>query len=165
MPDNVELNAGLFAQERRTNIIHIPMKLLSRNALLPHYGSSDAAGMDLYADLGDKGSLSIHPGERKLIKTGVAMAIPAGYYGRIAPRSGLAYKQGIDIMAGVIDGDYRGEVGAILINFGDKSFNVNTGDRVAQMIFERYAPAYAYQVAVLPGTERGAEGFGSTGTS
>lgn len=164
MPDNVELQAGLFAQERRTTIVHIPMKLLSSRAQMPHYGSSDAAGMDLYADIGEGGVMNINPGERKLVKTGVAMAVPPGYYGRIAPRSGLAYKSGIDVMAGVIDGDYRGELGAILINLGDTAFTVHTGDRVAQLIVERYAPAYAYQVAVLPGTERGAGGFGSTGT-
>jgi dUTP pyrophosphatase len=161
--ENVELNAGLFAQERRAPIIHIPIKLLSRNAQMPHYGSSDAAGMDLYADVGDLGVVQINPGERKLIKTGIAMAIPPGYYGRVAPRSGLAMKNGIDIMAGVIDGDYRGEVGAILINFGSAAFNVHTGDRIAQLILERYAPAYTYKVGVLPGTKRGTGGFGSTG--
>ena len=163
MPDNVELKAGLFSQERRTNIIHVPMKLLSRTAQLPHYGSSDAAGMDMYADEQPPEGTKINPGERKLIKTGVAMAVPPGYYGRIAPRSGLAYKHGIDVMAGVIDGDYRGDVGIILINLGNTAFEVHTGDRVAQMIFELFSPAYAYQVAVLPGTGRGDEGYGSTG--
>lgn len=165
MAENVEYNAGIFAQERRCPIIHVPMKLLTRTAQLPHYGSGDAAGMDLYADLGKGGCIQLNPGERKLIKTGVAMAIPPGYYGRIAPRSGLAYKNGIDVMAGVIDTDYRGELGAILINFGDVAFNVHTGDRVAQLIFECYSPAYAYKVGVLPGTERGDGGFGSTGKS
>ena len=165
MSDNVEYNAGIFAQERRCPIIHVPMKLLSETAQMPHYGSGDAAGMDLYADLGNKGVIQINPGERKLIKTGVAMAIPPGYYGRVAPRSGLAYKNGIDVMAGVIDSDYRGEIGAIIINLGDAPFNVHTGDRVAQLIFERYSPAYGYKVAVLPGTERGDGGFGSTGKS
>lgn len=164
MTENVELNAGLFAQERRCPIIHVPMKALSKDAQIPHYGSSDAAGMDLYADIGKDGVVQINSGERKLIKTGIAMAVPPGYYGRIAPRSGLAYKNGIDVMAGVIDGDYRGEIGVILINFGHDPFNVHTGDRVAQMIFERYSPAFAYKVAVLPGTERGDGGYGSTGT-
>jgi len=162
---NVEYSAGIFAQERRCPIIHVPMKLLSNSAQMPHYGSGDAAGMDLYADLGHQGVIQINPGERKLIKTGIAMAIPPGYYGRVAPRSGLAYKNGIDVMAGVIDSDYRGELGAILINFGDTAFNVHNGDRIAQLIFERYSPAYAYKVAVLPGTERGDRGFGSTGKS
>lgn len=164
MPDNIELNAGLFAQERHSPIIHVPVKLLSRNAQMPHYGSSHAAGMDLYADLGTDGDAKINPGERKLIKTGVAIAIPTGHYGRIAPRSGLAYKSGIDVMAGVIDGDYRGELGVILINLGATTFTVHTGDRVAQIIFEQYSPAYVYPVAVLPGTERGDGGFGSTGS-
>ena len=103
------------------------------NARLPVRGTSGAAGYDLSA-----AQSAIVPAHGKcLIKTGLAMAIPAGCYGRIAPRSGLAWKKFIDIGVGVIDADYRGEVGAILFNFSDEDFVVNQGDRIAQIIFEK----------------------------
>lgn len=132
---------------------------LEIGAHAPTYGSEYAAGADLYANE----SFEILPGHRALIKTGVRMEIPSGFYGRIAPRSGLAYKNGIDVMAGVIDSDYRGDIGVILINLGETDFTIQTGDRIAQMIIEKY---YRYPFCVvesLEETTRGDNGFGSTG--
>lgn len=120
--------------------------------------------MDLYADLGGAGkTASLLPGERRLLKTGISIALPARFYGRVAPRSGLAYKHGIDVMAGVIDSDYRGPVGVILINHGHDMFDIKHGDRIAQMIITPYHTAMLEPVEELPDTERGAGGFGSTG--
>lgn len=154
---------------------------LNEHATIPTYGSSGAAGMDLYANFSAEGfgALSIAPGERRLIKTGIAIAIPRGHYARVAPRSGLAAKNGIDVMAGVIDEDYRGEVGVILINLGFRfEFNdagvmqvapaepviIKHGDRIAQLIIEKYTPCLPIEVSSLDDTARGAGGFGSTGT-
>ena len=153
----------------------IPTKLLTKFATVPTYGSEEAAGMDLsydaYSGLGPdvpefKSLTLVHvmkPGERVLFKTGISMALPPFHYGRIAPRSGLAYKSGIDVMAGVIDSDYRGEIGVILINHGDEDFQVNHGDRIAQMIITPYEIAMPYVVEDLDNTGRGSGGFGSTG--
>lgn len=133
-----------------------------KSAIVPTRGSVKAAGYDLY-------STEFHilkPGERKLFKTGLSMAIPEGMYGRIAPRSGLAFKKGIDVLAGVIDEDYRGDVGVILINFGNEDFNVMVGDRIAQIIFEIYNEVSFEEQSnsqeSLGNTERGSGGFGST---
>lgn len=98
-----------------------------------------------------------------LVPTGISVAIPPGYYGRIAPRSGLALKNSIDVGAGVIDGDYRGKVGVILFNFDDQPFVISAGDRIAQLILEKYAEAPVEVVDTLPPTTRGSGGFGSTG--
>lgn len=97
------------------------------------------------------------------MKTGIAIAAPSGHYARVAPRSGLAYKSGMDVMAGVIDEDYRGDVGVILINLGDKDFIIHHGDRVAQLILERCTRCSVDVVAELSDTRRGAGKFGSTG--
>jgi dUTP pyrophosphatase len=114
-------------------ILQINVKKLSENATIPTQGTSFAAGYDLYA----AEDAVVVCGTRKLIKTNISMEINPGYYGRIAPRSGLAYKNGIDILAGVIDSDYRGDIGIILYNT-DKNidFVVKKGDRIAQIIFE-----------------------------
>lgn len=142
----------------------IPTKLLTNTATLPTYGSEEAAGMDLCVDLEEVGkTAALLPGERRLFKTGISVALPARFYGRIAPRSGLAYKHGIDVMAGVIDSDYRGPVGVILINHGNDMFDITHGDRIAQMIITPYHTAMPELVEELPDTERGAGGFGSTG--
>ena len=100
---------------------------------------------------------------KKLIGTGIAMAIPIGNYGRIAPRSGLAAKHMIDVGAGVIDADYRGEVKVLLFNFGETDFAVSEGDRIAQLIVEKYTQTELVEVTDLSETERGEGGFGSTG--
>ena len=136
----------------------IQVKKLNDDAALPVYGSSHAAGADLCA----LETFLLTPGSRKLYKTGLAMAIPSGVYGRIAPRSGLAFKHGIDVLAGVIDEDYRGDIGVILINHSNEDVCVNAGDKIAQIIFERYERGEFAEATVLPDTERGVGGYGST---
>lgn len=140
------------------NMVTIQFKKLNELAKTPTRGSDFAAGYDLYATE----AYTLQPLERKLFKTGIAMAISSGLYGRIAPRSGLAFKSGIDTMAGVIDEDYRGDVGVILINLSDKPFEVKVGDKIAQIIFEHYNPSTFQEVAELPTSVRSAGGFGST---
>lgn len=146
-------------------MIQIPTKLLTDRAQLPTYGSDKAAGMDLYADMTTMpfNRRTLAPGERCAVPTGVSVAIPEGYYGRIAPRSGLAFKNGVDVLAGVIDNDYRGEIKAILVNLGDEDFVIMHGDRTAQMIITPYAAAQVEVVDNLDDTQRGSGGFGSTG--
>ena len=140
--------------------MNVIIKKLNSEAELPVYGSSHAAGADLFAL--ESGVLS--QGERRLFKTGLAMVIPPGVYGRIAPRSGLALKDGIDVMAGVIDEDYRGEVGVVLINLGQLPKLIVAGDKIAQIIFERYERVEFTESETLDETTRGAGGYGSTGT-
>ena len=144
---------------------------------LPSRGTRYSAGLDLCANLTqmdvtvagwDKmsGGVFILPGERMLIKTGWSWDMPRGcdLYGRIAPRSGLAYKHGIDVLAGVIDEDYQGEIGVILINTGDEEFCVNHGDKIAQLILEQCVIADPVEAdSHIFDTQRGAGGFGSTG--
>jgi len=141
-------------------ILQINVKKLSENATIPTQGTSFAAGYDLYA----AEDAVVVCGTRKLIKTNISMEITPGYYGRIAPRSGLAYKNGIDVLAGVIDSDYRGDIGVILYNT-DKNIDltVKKGDRIAQIIFEACYTATLNNVDNLDNTLRQAGGFGSTG--
>ena len=136
----------------------IPIKLLHENAILPSKGTPNSAGFDLYASKPTK----IQPKTRELINTGIAMAIPTGYYGRIAPRSSLTIKSNIDIGAGVIDSDYRGEIYPCLINNSDNIFHINKGDRIAQIIIEQSPPFKLLQTSSLNNTQRGTGGFGST---
>jgi hypothetical protein len=129
--------------------------------VLPSRGSSGAAGYDLSAS-----AAGVVPARgRGIVPTDLAVALPAGVYGRVAPRSGLAAKKGIDVGAGVIDEDYRGAVGVILFNHSDEPFAYAAGDRVAQLILERIAHADVVPVDDLDDTARGAGGFGSTGVS
>ena len=141
------------------------VQLLTETAKYPTYGSNRAAGLDLYADipLGEK--IVIDPTGRGVIKCGIAIALPPGTYGRVAPRSGLAVKHGIDVMAGVIDEDYRGEVGVVLINLGQAPFTIVGGDRIAQLVVERYVPVVVTGVDRLDTTLRGGQGYGSTGVN
>ena len=141
-------------------ILQINVKKLSDFATIPTQGTKFAAGYDLYA----AEDAVVVCGSRKLIKTNISMDITPGYYGRIAPRSGLAYKSGIDVLAGVIDSDYRGDIGVILYNT-DKNidFTVKKGDRIAQIIFEACYTATLNNVENLDNTLRQAGGFGSTG--
>lgn len=137
----------------------VKIKKLSENATIPTKGSSGAAGFDLYSCE----DYTLKPLERKLFKTGLQMKIPENMYGRIAPRSGLAYKDGLDCLAGVIDSDFLGDVGVILINFGDKDKTINKGDRIAQIIFE-YCPDMMFEVVDnIEKTERNEGGWGSSG--
>lgn len=130
-------------------------------ARLPVRGSALSAGFDLSASQ----PASIAPGARCVVKTGLKIAVPAGCYGRVAPRSGLAINKGVDVGAGVIDADYRGEVGVVLFNFGAETFDVAVGDRVAQLVLERICMADVSEVEELDDTERGDGGFGSTGVA
>tara|TARA_R100000008_G_scaffold71036_1_gene48766 strand:- start:2048 stop:2470 length:423 start_codon:yes stop_codon:yes gene_type:complete len=139
--------------------MNIEIKKLHDDAYLPSRNSSGDAGYDLYAI----GHDVVRAGERKLVNTGVSIAIPHGYYGRIAPRSGLALNHGIDILAGVVDSGYRGEICALLVNLGDKNFAYRKGDRIAQLIIEKCHDVSWKQVQELNGTHRGDDGFGSSG--
>lgn len=130
-------------------------------ATLPVRGSDLAAGYDIAS--GE--TKEIPAGERAVVKTGLKIAVPPGCYGRVAPRSGLAVKKGIDVGAGVIDADYRGELGVVLFNFGKEPFTVNPGDRIAQLVLERIATPAVQEVTELDDTVRGEGGFGSTGVS
>ena len=147
------------------------VKLLNPAAKPPVRGSSDAAGYDLHAfdeelqktDADTTPLGVVHAHSRAIVKTGISVAIPEGYYGRVAPRSGLAVKAGIDVGAGVIDRDYRGEVGVVLFNHSDKDFTYSNGDRIAQLILTAYASPAVTVVDNLDDTYRGSGGFGSTG--
>ena len=137
----------------------ILFKRLHSEARLPSRGSARAAGLDLCAIE----RVTLAPGARAAVRTGLAVAIPEGFYGRVAPRSGLAVRHGIDVLAGVIDSDYRGEILCALVNHGTEAFEIEPGARVAQLVVEAIAtpdPAWADD---LEETERGAGGFGSTG--
>ena len=141
-------------------VLQINIKKLSDNAKIPTQGTNFAAGYDLYA----AEDTTIVCGTRKLVKTNISMAITTGYYGRIAPRSGLAYKNGIDVLAGVIDCDYRGDIGVILYNTDDSAdFSVKKGDRIAQIIFESCYVVNFNEIKDLGNTLRENNGFGSTG--
>lgn len=131
---------------------------------LPAYATDHAAGMDLLAAVAEPVTLA--PGQRRLIPTGIAIALPAGFEAQVRPRSGLALKNGITLLnsPGTIDADYRGEVGVILANLGDQPFTVERGMRIAQMVIARYERAAWQEVDNLDETARGTGGFGSTGT-
>lgn len=132
---------------------------------LPAYESELAAGMDLLAAV--ESHLVIEPGDRALVPTGLAIALPPGFEAQVRPRSGLALKQGVTVVntPGTIDADYRGEVGVILINHGETPFTVDRGMRIAQMVVAPVTQAVWNEVKTLPDSERGTGGFGSTGTT
>lgn len=134
-----------------------------RDLPLPAYQSVLAAGLDLLAAV--DGKITLAPGARALVPTGLAMALPAGFEAQVRPRSGLAAKHGVTVLntPGTIDADYRGEVKVILINLGDDPFEISRGDRVAQMVIAPVLQADIVEVEVLSETERGSGGFGSTG--
>jgi dUTP pyrophosphatase len=132
---------------------------LDPRALLPTRGSAQSAGLDLYSIE----PLSIPAHTRTVARTGLAVAIPEGCYGRIAPRSGLATRHGLDVLSGVIDADYRGEIGCLLYNTGTEPIELPAGTRICQLIIEKIEMPAAAWAHVLDETERGAAGFGSTG--
>ncbi|RYP54338.1 hypothetical protein DL768_000912 [Monosporascus sp. mg162] len=137
------------------------IKKLSEKARLPTRGSAFAAGYDLYAAK----ATTVPARGKVLVDTDISIAVPAGTYGRIAPRSGLAAKHFIDTGAGVIDADYRGPVKVLLFNHSEADFAVAEGDRVAQLVVERIYTPEVVEVAELEESVRGAGGFGSTGTN
>lgn len=130
---------------------------------LPTYATSQSAGMDLRANLTEP--VVLRPLERRLIPTGLHIALPAGYEAQVRPRSGLALKKGVTVLntPGTIDADYRGEIGVILINLSQEEFVVNDGERIAQMVIAKHETADFIEVAVLEESERGEGGFGHTG--
>ncbi|HUH23465.1 MAG TPA: dUTP diphosphatase [Brevundimonas sp.] len=132
---------------------------------LPAYETTGSAGMDLRAALPASEPVVLHPGERKLIPTGLKIALEPGYEAQVRPRSGLALKHGVTCLnsPGTIDSDYRGEVGVILINHGQIAFEIQRGERIAQLVIASYAQAVMAEVEALDETARGAGGFGSTG--
>lgn len=129
---------------------------------LPSYGTAGAAGLDLIAALSEE--IIIAPGDRVLVPTGIALALPAGYEAQVRPRSGLAVKSGITVLnaPGTIDCDYRGEVKVALINHGKAPFVVSRGMKIAQMVIAKYE-TITWDETALPSSERGTGGFGSTG--
>lgn len=132
---------------------------------LPAYASDGAAGADLRANFADGTGLTLAPGARALVPTGLAMAIPEGHEVQIRPRSGLALKHGVTLVnaPGTIDSDYRGPVGVILVNLGQEAFHVAHGERIAQMVVAPVTRGVFFETATLDETARGAGGFGSTG--
>jgi dUTP pyrophosphatase len=137
----------------------LSFKQLDPRATLPTRGSELSAGLDLYC-IDD---LVIEPKTRIVARTGLSVAIPVGFYGRVAPRSGLAAKAGLDVLAGVIDSDYRGEIGCLLYNTGDESIQLSAGSKICQLIIEQIITPAAVWADELDETARGAGGFGSTG--
>ena len=144
-------------------MLPIKIKKLRAEAVLPQYMTDHAAGMDLHAALEER--LSLAPGERVLLPTGLAMEIPPGYEGQVRPRSGLALRQGIALVnsPGTIDADYRGEIGVIVINHGRESVVFEPGARIAQLIIAPVTRVTFKVVEELAETGRGAGGFGHTG--
>lgn len=138
-----------------------------RNLPLPSYETPGAAGADLRASLPDRRQVELAPGERALIPTGLRIEIPEGYEVQIRPRSGLALKHGITLpnSPGTIDSDYRGPLGVIVMNAGQKGFTISHGDRIAQMVVAPVLQARFELAGALSETARGAGGFGSTGQS
>eukprot|EP00033_Pygsuia_biforma_P002464 GCRY01002732.1.p1 GENE.GCRY01002732.1~~GCRY01002732.1.p1 ORF type:complete len:155 (+),score=29.21 GCRY01002732.1:225-689(+) len=139
----------------------LKVKKLSDDAYLPKRGSPQAAGFDISSSCD-----CVVPAQGKaVVKTDLAVTIPEGHYGRLAPRSGLAAKNFIDVGAGVIDSDYRGPVGVLLFNFNKEDFSIKKGDRICQLIIEKISTPDVVEVDDLDETVRGAGGFGSTGVS
>ncbi|KAL4660722.1 deoxyuridine 5'-triphosphate nucleotidohydrolase, mitochondrial isoform X1 [Arapaima gigas] len=165
-PDVSKLDGGAVSLAKRFRVdaeaeLRPVLKFakLSENATVPTRGSTKAAGYDLYSAY----NYTVPPLDKAVVMTDIQIALPAGCYGRVAPRSGLAAKNFIDVGAGVVDEDYRGNVGVVLFNFGKESFEVKKGDRVAQLICERICYPELEQLESLDETVRGSGGFGSTG--
>jgi dUTP pyrophosphatase len=145
------------------NKVTVELKCLHPEAMVPEYKTEQAAGMDLYACL--EQALHLTPGQRALVHTGIALALPQGFEAQIRPRSGLALKHGITLVnsPGTIDADYRGEIKIILINHGDASVEIKSGDRIAQMVVAPVTKVCWNQVSELSVTARNENGFGHTG--
>ena len=139
------------------------IKIKTLSGILPKYSTEGSAGMDIRAYISEP--VTIQPGKRALIPTGLFMEIPEGYEAQIRARSGLAVKHGIALTNGIgtIDSDYRGEIGVALINLGEEDFRINNGDRIAQMVICAYEKVSFVEVSALDETQRGEGGFGHTG--
>ena len=141
----------------------VQIQRLDKGLPLPEYARPGDAGMDVFSTI----DCTIAPGERAVIPTGIAIALPEGYVCLVHPRSGLAAKNGISIVnsPGTIDSGYRGEIKIILINTDkEQTFEIKRGDRIAQLVFQKFESARFYEVETLPESQRGAGGFGSTGS-
>jgi len=149
--------------------LSIPLRWLphGEGLPLPAAQTSGAAGMDLQAAIPAGEVLVLAPGQRALVPCGFAMALPAGFEAQVRPRSGLALRHGVTVLnaPGTIDCDYRGEICALLINLGQEPFEIRRGERIAQLLVAPVTPAEFCVQSVLDATDRGANGFGSTGTS
>lgn len=132
---------------------------------LPAYATASASGMDLRANI--DAHISLNPGQRALVATGLFIAIPQGYEAQIRPRSGLALRHGITVLnsPGTIDADYRGEIKILLINLAHEAFIIEDGERIAQLVVTSHVQVVWEPVSTLPATPRGDKGFGSTGTA
>jgi len=136
---------------------------LRPDALLPQYQTAGAAGADLHACIDE--SITLQPLERRMIPTGISMAIPEGYEVQVRARSGMSIKHGITMVNGIgtVDADYRGELGVLIINLGQEAFTIEPGMRIAQMVVAKYETAAWNEVEVLDATDRGTGGYGSSG--
>lgn len=149
-------------KEKQRKELEVKVVNRSKNPL-PQYQTEGSAGMDLRAST--ESAITLKPGERALIPTGISIAIPEGYEAQVRPRSGLALKYGISCCntPGTIDSDYRGEIGVILINHGSEDFTVNNGDRIAQIVFNKTEQAVWVETTTLDATERNSGGYGHSG--
>lgn len=142
----------------------VKIKIVNRGSQqLPAYATPESAGMDLRANITEP--IVLHPLERRIIPTGLYIALPPGYEAQVRPRSGLAFKHGITVLnsPGTIDSDYRGELGVLLVNLSNEDFKVEAGERIAQMVIARHEQGEFVEVEELDDTERGAGGYGHTG--
>lgn len=162
-----DLRAGLLEKDMSVSSDHVVLRVKrldgNEDMALPAYETDGASGLDLRAAV--DGELTLHPGEIRLVPTGLAISLPLGYEAQIRPRSGLALKHGVGMVnaPGTIDSDYRGEIGLVLINWGKSPFVIKRGDRIAQMVVTRVSRAQVLEVDRLETTERGAGGFGHSG--
>ncbi|WP_294918795.1 dUTP diphosphatase [uncultured Prevotella sp.] len=142
----------------------VKIKIVNRGSQqLPAYATPESAGMDLRANVAEP--VVLRPLERRIIPTGLYMALPPGYEAQVRPRSGLAFKHGITVLnsPGTIDSDYRGELGVLLVNLSNEDFTIQAGERIAQMVIARHEQGEFVEVEELDDTERGAGGYGHTG--
>ena len=142
----------------------VKIKIVNRGSQqLPAYATPESAGMDLRANITEP--IVLHPLERRIIPTGLYIALPPGYEAQVRPRSGLAFKHGITVLnsPGTIDSDYRGELGVLLVNLSNEDFTVKAGERIAQMVIARHEQGEFVEVEELDDTERGTGGYGHTG--
>ncbi len=150
-----------------SNVVSVPVTRLTsgQDLPLPSYATPGAAGLDLMAAIPAESPLTLAPGGRALVPTGIALALSVGFEAQVRPRSGLALRHGVTVLntPGTIDSDYRGEVGVILINLSDQSFVIERGQRIAQLIIAPVMHVTWAETGGLPASARGAGGFGSTG--
>jgi dUTP pyrophosphatase len=152
-----------LAEQTVASAVPVRIRRLRPDAVLPRYMTDQAAGMDLAASIDQP--LTLAPHTRARVSTGIAISLPTGYEAQIRPRSGLADLHGVSLLnsPGTVDSDYRGEIGVILVNHGDRPFTIRSGDRIAQMVIGPISRVQWIEVEVLDDTDRGPGGFGHTG--